>query len=108
MFKPMTGPGIHHQASVVRTHAAIAAAITREQPEEPVSARSMHLILSEPKPDLIALNSAVVNPGPGRPSCAEPLRHQAATLWESKSELSTVELLRRCRESGYRGGKSAF
>ena len=108
MIKPMTRLAIHHQAAVARTHADIAAAITREQPEEPVSARSVRRILSEPKPGLAALNGEAVSPGPGRPSCAEPFRHRVATLLESESELSTVELLRRCRESGYRGGKSAF
>jgi transposase len=104
----MTRLAIHHQSAVARSHAAIAAAINRSQPDEPVSVRSVRRVLSEPKPDLSALNGEVVGPGPGRPSCAEPFRHQVATLLESESELSTVELLRRCRESGYAGGKSAF
>jgi transposase len=93
---------------VARSHAAIAAAINQSQPDDPVSVRSVRRVLSEPKPDLAALNGDAVGPGPGRPSCAEPFRHQVATLLESESALSTVELLRRCRESGYAGGKSAF
>jgi transposase len=104
----MTRLAIHHQSAVARSHAAIAAAINLSQPDEPVSVRSVRRVLSEPKPDLAALNGEAVGPGPGRPSCAEPFRHQVATLLESESELSTVELLRRCRESGYAGGKSAF
>ncbi|HAT10679.1 MAG TPA: IS21 family transposase [Planctomycetes bacterium] len=104
----MTRLAIHHQSAVARSHAAIAAAINQSQPDEPVSVRSVRRVLSEPKPDLAALNGDAVGPGPGRPSCAEPFRHQVATLLESESALSTVELLRRCRESGYAGGKSAF
>jgi len=104
----MTRLAIHHQAAVARSHADIAAAISCQQPEAPVSARSVRRILSEPKPDLAALNGEVTGPGPGRPSTAEPFRHQVATLLETESELSTVELLRRCRESGYTSGKSAF
>jgi transposase len=104
----MTRLAIHHQSAVARSHAAIAAAINQSQPDDPVSVRSVRRVLSEPKPDLAALNGDVAGPGPGRPSCAEPYRHQVATLLESESALSTVELLRRCRESGYAGGKSAF
>ena len=105
MISPMTRLAIHHQSLVARSHAEIAAALSRAQPEEPVSVRR---ILSEAKPDLAALAGEAIGPGPGRPSCAEPFRHQVASLLESESELSTVELLRRCREGGYRGGKSAF
>lgn len=108
MISPMTRLAIHHQSAVARSHAAIAAAINQSQPDDPVSVRSVRRVLSEPKPDLAALNGDVAGPGPGRPSCAEPYRHQVATLLESESALSTVELLRRCRESGYAGGKSAF
>jgi len=108
VISPMTRLAIHHQSAVARSHAAIAAAINQSQPDEPVSVRSVRRVLSEPKPDLAALNGDAVGPGPGRPSCAEPFRHQVATLLESESALSTVELLRRCRESGYAGGKSAF
>jgi transposase len=104
----MTRLAIHHQSAVARSQAAIAAAINQSQPEEPVSVRSVRRVLSEPKPDLAALNGDAVGHGPGRPSCAEPFRHQVATLLESESGLSTVELLRRCRESGFRGGKSGF
>jgi transposase len=104
----MTRLAIHHQSAVARSHAAIAAAINQSQPEEPVSIRSVRRILSQPKPDLAVLNGDGVGPGPGRPSCAEPFRHQVATLLESEPTLSTVELLRRCRENGYKGGKSAF
>lgn len=108
MISPMTRLAIHHQSLVARSHADIAAALSRAQPDDPVSVRSVRRILSEAKPDLAALAGEAVGPGPGRPSCAEPFRHQVASLLESESQLSTVELLRRCREGGYRGGKSAF
>jgi hypothetical protein len=108
VINPMTRLVIHHQSAVARSHAAIAAAINQSQPDDPVSARSVRRVLSKPKPDLAALNGESVGPGPGRPSCAEPFRHQVATLLQSESELSTVELVRRCRESGYAGGTSAF
>jgi hypothetical protein len=96
VINPMTRRAIHHQSAVARSHAAI----NQSQPDDPVSVRSVRRVLSEPKPDLAALNGASVGPGPGRPSCAEPFRHQVATLLESGSALSTVELLRWCRESG--------
>jgi hypothetical protein len=98
----MTRLAIRHQSAVARSHAAVAAAINLSQPDEPVSVRSVRRVLSELKPDLAALNGEAVDPGPGRPSCAEPLRHQVATLLELESELSTVELLRRCWR--WRGG----
>lgn len=108
VISPMTRLAIHHQSAVARSHAQIAAAVSRSQPEEPVSARSVRRILSEPKPDLAAVQGALPGVGPGRPSCAEPFRHQVASLLEAEPSLSTVELLRRCRESGYQGGKSAL
>jgi len=107
VISPMTRLAIHHQAAIARSHAEIAAAINRMQPDQPVSERSVSRILSEPKPDLEAVAAAPASKV-GRPSCAEPFRHQVASLLEGESDLSTIELLRRCRESGYRGGKSAF
>ncbi|MEY2855020.1 MAG: hypothetical protein RL030_2152 [Pseudomonadota bacterium] len=103
----MTRLAIHHQSALARSHAEISEAISRQQPEAPASARSVRRILQEPKPDLPALSGASIA-GPGRPSCAEPFRHQAASLLEAEPGLSTVEVLRRIREQGYGGGKSAF
>ena len=66
----MTRLAIHHQAAVARSHADIAAAISCQQPEAPVSARSVRRTLSEPKPDLAALNGDPAGNGgrqPGAP-----------------------------------------
>ena len=52
MISPMTRLAIHHQSMVARTHADIAAALSRAQPDDPVSVRSVRRILSEAKPDL--------------------------------------------------------
>jgi len=104
----MTRLAIHHQSGLARSHAEIASAISRQQPEAPVSARSVRRILQEPKPDLAALAGEIISVGPGRPSAAAPFRHLVASLLEAEPDLSTVEVLRRVREQGYTGGKSAF
>ena len=108
MISPMTRLAIHHQSALARSHAEIAASVSRQQPEEPVSTRSVRRILKEPKPDLAALAGEAINVGPGRPSEIEPFRHPVASLLEVEPGLSTVEVLRRFREQGYTGGKSAF
>lgn len=104
----MTRLAIHHQAALARSHPEIAEAVSRLQPEAPVSARSVRRILGEPVPTLAVLNGEAIAPGPGRPSIAEPFRHQVATVLETEPHLSTAELLRRAREWGYTGEKSAF
>ena len=105
MISRMTRLAVHHQAALARSHAEIAAAITRMQPQEPISVRSVRRILSEPKP---SEGEEPSKRRPGRPSCAEPYRHLVATLLEREGDLSTIELLRRLREQGYKGGKTAF
>ena len=105
----MTRLAIHHQAGLARSHTEIAAAITKQQPDDPVSARSVRRILQEPVPTLQELSGRPPGSGPGRPSIAEPLREQVATILESESHLSTAELLRRARDLwAYRGEKTAF
>lgn len=109
VISPMTRLAIHHQAGLARSHAEIAAAISREHPEQPVSARSVRRILGEPVPAIAELAGSPRAAGPGRPSVAEAHREQVATTLEGESHLSTAELLRRARDLwGYRGAKSAF
>ena len=88
MLHPMTHLAIHYQAALARSHAEIAEAVSRQQPETPVSARSVHRILGELGPNLAELIGEMIAPDPGRPSIAEPFRHQVATALESESYLS--------------------
>ena len=53
MIRPMTRLAIHHQLALALSHAEIADAISRQQPDEPVSARSVRRILKEPNPTLL-------------------------------------------------------
>lgn len=99
----MTRLAIHHMSALKRPHAEIAAAVTRTS-QEPVSPRSVRRILSEPVPTL----DAVASRGPGRPSTVEEWRSRVATELEREGDLSTTELLRRARDWGYTGQKSAF
>jgi predicted ArsR family transcriptional regulator len=46
--------------------------------------------------------------GIGRPSKVEGYRGRVAAILASEPELVTLEILRRLREDGYRGGKSAI
>ena len=43
----------------------------------------------------------------GRPSRVENFRKLVVEILEEKADLPSVEILRRVREAGYRGGKSA-
>jgi hypothetical protein len=43
----------------------------------------------------------------GRPSIVEDFRKLVATILEVKPDLPSLEILRRVREAGYRGGKTA-
>lgn len=45
--------------------------------------------------------------GPGRPSTVEPYREAVTAMLEQTPELKSLEVLRRLRERGYGGGKSA-
>jgi transposase len=44
----------------------------------------------------------------GRPSLVENFRKRVVEILEEKADLPSVEILRRVREAGYAGGKSAF
>jgi transposase len=44
----------------------------------------------------------------GRPSKVEPYRDRVAAILRAEPELVTLEVLRRVRQDGYRGGKSAL
>ena len=44
----------------------------------------------------------------GRPSKVEPFRERVAAILRAEPDLVTLEVLRRVREDGYRGGKSAL
>lgn len=103
MITTMTRLAIHHMSALERPHEEIAAAVARTS-REAVSARSVRRILSEPVPTL----NAVAERGPGRPSTVEAWRERVATELEREGDLSTTELLRRARDWGYRGKKSAF
>ena len=46
--------------------------------------------------------------GPGRPSTVAPYEPQVAQWLREDPDLSGVEILRRVRLAGYRGGKSAL
>ena len=46
--------------------------------------------------------------GPGRPSTAAPYAPQVAQWLREDPDLPGVEILRRARLAGYRGGKSAL
>jgi len=103
MISTMTRLAIHHMSALDRPHADIAAAVTRTS-SEAVSARSVRRVLSEPVPTL----GALAERGPGRPSTVEAWRERVATELEREGDLATTELLRRARDWGFSGKKSAF
>jgi len=100
----MTRLAIHHMSSLKRPHAEIAAAVSSTNQAEPVSVRSVRRILKEPVPTLIETSRS----GPGRPSTAAVWRDRVVSELEKEEALSTIELLRRVRDWGYAGQKSAF
>ena len=72
-----------------------------------VPERSARRIVAEPPAESISANSGKSR-GIGRPSKAERFRGDVEGWFEEDPELPTRELLRRAKERGYRGGKSAF
>jgi len=100
----MTRLAIHHMSALERSHADIAAAVNLTNPAEPVSARSVRRIRHETVPTLQEVSAR----GPGRPSLVEAWRERLATELEREGELATTELLRRARDWGYTGKKTAF
>jgi len=103
----MTRLAIHHLSAGGLSQGAISASLAEHASLESVSSRSVQRILKEPPPDEAEL-AAPRRSGAGRPSLAEPFRHQVATILEEEPHLQTRELLGRAREWGYRGGKTAF
>jgi transposase len=94
-----------HQIQVLR-------AAGHTQPEvaklSSTSERSVRRIEAEPPIEQLASGDQAKRRGVGRPSKAEPFRTWASTLLEREPTLPTLEVLRRAREDGYRGAKSAF
>ena len=73
-----------------------------------VSPRSVKRIASEPRVAALSPSPSPPSRGAGRPSTVEAFRPALAELLAADPSLATVELLRRARERGYRGGKSAL
>jgi transposase len=103
MISTMTRLVIHHMSAMERPSAEIADAVTRTSGET-VSARSVRRVVVEPLPT----QDEVAERGPGRPSTMEAWRERIATALDGEEGLSTTELLRRARDWGFSGKKSAF
>jgi transposase len=73
-----------------------------------VSPRSVKRIAKEPPVASLSPGPTPPARGAGRPSTVEAFRPVVAELLAADPSLPTVELLRRARERGYRGGKSAL
>lgn len=73
-----------------------------------VSERSVRRIESETSVVQLAPSGEAKRRGVGRPSKAEPFRSWVTALLEREPTLPTLEVLRRAREDGYLGAKSAF
>jgi transposase len=73
-----------------------------------VSPRSVKRIAKEPRVAALSPGPSPPSRGAGRPSTVEAFRPALAELLATDPSLATVELLRRARERGYRGGKSAL
>ncbi len=94
-----------------------AAGVPQEQIAEltGVSVRTIRRIGREPaQPGLVVAEPAATEPagrpqrtGPGRPSTVEPYREAVTAMLEQTPKLKSLEVLRRLREQGYSGGKSA-
>ena len=59
------------------------------------------------EPAVPAAGEAPQRAGPGRPSRVEPYREAVAAMLAEAPKLKSLEVLRRLREQGYGGGKSA-
>ncbi|MDP6929993.1 MAG: IS21 family transposase [Planctomycetota bacterium] len=73
-----------------------------------VSARSVRRIAQEQAVVHVDDSAERQRRGVGRPSKAEPYRQFVLELLEKEPQLMSLEVLRRCRERGYEGGKSAM
>ncbi|MEQ8977550.1 MAG: hypothetical protein RL846_06460 [Deltaproteobacteria bacterium] len=75
---------------------------------ESVSERSVRRIEGEERVEGFDDASAVRKRGVGRPSKVAAFEGTVAAWLEKDPDVMTLELLRRAREDGYEGGKSAF
>lgn len=94
-----------HSVQVLR-QAGVAVAQVAQQVR--VSPRSVKRIARESPVGSLSAGPAVTSRGPGRPSTVEAFRSVVAELLAAAPSLPTAEVLRRVRERGYRGGKSAL
>ena len=104
MFDVMTRLKIHHLKEGGLQHVLIA-----EKAE--VSVRSVERILAFPKPtpDDVAAGLLLGRIRPGRPSKADPdLRARVLALLKEEPGILATEVLRRSRDWGYEGSKSAM
>ncbi len=104
MFDVMTRLKIHHLREGGLQHALIGEKVG-------VSVRSVERILASPKPtpDDVAAGLLLARARPGRPSKADQdVRTKVLTLLEEEPGILATEILRRSREWGYEGSKSAM
>jgi transposase len=73
-----------------------------------VSMRSVRRIAREDRVEHVDDNAERERRRVGRPSKAEPHRAFLLQLLENEPDLMSLEVLRRCRERGYEGGKTAM
>jgi len=73
-----------------------------------VSLRSVHRVGEEPPVDHVDDAAERVKRGIGRPSIVEDFRKVVVEILQEKADLPSLEVLRRVREAGYPGGKSAL
>jgi transposase len=73
-----------------------------------VSLRSVHRLAGEAPVDHVDDAAERVKRGIGRPSLVEDFRKLVVEILQEKADLPSLEVLRRVREAGYPGGKSAL
>ena len=73
-----------------------------------VSLRSVHRLGGEAPVDHVDDAAERVKRGIGRPSLVEDFRKLVVEILQEKADLPSLEVLRRVREAGYPGGKSAL
>ena len=89
----------------------LAAAVPQERIAEltGVSVRTIRRIAREPvEPAAPRPRAQPRRSGPGRPSVVAPYRDAVAEMLAAEPRLKSLEVLRRLRERGYAGGKSAL
>ena len=81
--------------------------ITREMRTEPRGALAAEVVPLPAEPPPASVRAALTRTGPGRPSTVEAYRDLVADLLAGEPGLKSLEVLRRLRERGYGGGKTA-